>query len=413
MASTVPLVREYAFVIPRLKLGIEQDSLTSIAIFCRYGSTKDVFPIGGLVDIGETAIAAGSRYCRQLVNFVIKPEQLCLFKVLDAVLDLNPVRINMYILDFKGGSFPTVYRTKDGASLLAKTVEALGNKALDDVDDDVFPPSLISTTLWGKPDEAFIYDWYGSFEKALCFDFGVFSTVADIEFNLNDDARTTPHLLKEFTMRRSTFFDIIWSEVTKVLRIRIFAFELKQNWEVGSASAEVHHASTVVLTLPPCHGETDSILDDHWAESKILITNAGIDANSRAAVRIMVGSFAGKLGQWASDNAVLINELNTLPALGAFTEVSYVVNEDLSASEYISLHSLIGLDQQSESLLKYTQAFNHSYDYLKNDISLKAAVILYIRGIKSVSLSTILWSNWKNGKYTTLIALQTDAFEIL
>jgi hypothetical protein len=111
MASTVPLVREYAFVIPRLKLGIEQDSLTSIAIFCRYGSTKDVFPIGGLVDIGETAIAAGSRYCRQLVNFVIKPEQLCLFKVLDAVLDLNPVRINMYILDFKGGSTVTEQRT--------------------------------------------------------------------------------------------------------------------------------------------------------------------------------------------------------------------------------------------------------------------------------------------------------------
>jgi hypothetical protein len=105
--------------------------------------------------------------------------------------------------------------------------------------------------------------------------------------------------------------------------------------------------------------------------------------------------------------------LNTLPALGAFTEVSYVVNEDLAAAEYFNLHSLIGLDQQSESLLEYTQAFNRSYDYLKNDISLKAAAILYIRGIKSVSLSTILWSNWTNGKYTTLIALQTDAFEIL
>jgi hypothetical protein len=169
----------------------------------------------------------------------------------------------------------------------------------------------------------------------------------------------------------------------------------------------------VVPTLPPCHGETDSILDDHWAESKKQITNAGIDVNSRAAVRIMVGSFAGKLGKWASDNAALINELNTLQALGAFTEVSYVVNEDLAAAEYFNLLSLIGLDQQSESLLEYTQAFNRSYDYLKNDISLKAAAILYIKGIKSVSLSTILWSNWTNGKYTTLIALQTDAFEIL
>ncbi len=150
MASTVPLVREYAFVVLRLNMGIEQNSLTSLAIFCRYGSTKDVFHVGGLVDIGETAIAAGSIYCRQLINFVVKPEQLCLFKVLDAILDLNPIRINMCILDVKVGSFPTVYRTQDAASQLANTVEALGNKALDDVDDDVFPPPVISTILWGN-----------------------------------------------------------------------------------------------------------------------------------------------------------------------------------------------------------------------------------------------------------------------
>ena len=94
MASTVPLVREYAFVILRLKTGTVQSSLTSSAIFCRYGSTKDVFPIGGLVDIGESAIVAGSRYRRQLINFVLTShEQLCLFKVLDAISDPNPVRI--------------------------------------------------------------------------------------------------------------------------------------------------------------------------------------------------------------------------------------------------------------------------------------------------------------------------------
>jgi hypothetical protein len=96
MASTVTLVREYAFMVFRLKVGMEQSFVTSSAIFCRYGSTKDVFPIGGLVDIGESAIVAGSRYCRQLISFVLNsPEQLCLFKVFDAILDVNPVRINM------------------------------------------------------------------------------------------------------------------------------------------------------------------------------------------------------------------------------------------------------------------------------------------------------------------------------
>ena len=66
MASTIPLVREYAYVVLRLKMGMEQNSWTTSSILCRYGDTNDVFPIGRLVDIGETPIAAGSRYCRYL-----------------------------------------------------------------------------------------------------------------------------------------------------------------------------------------------------------------------------------------------------------------------------------------------------------------------------------------------------------
>jgi len=59
MTSTVPLVREYAFVGLRLKIDIRQNSLTSSTILCRYGDRYDVFSIGGLVAIGETPIAAG------------------------------------------------------------------------------------------------------------------------------------------------------------------------------------------------------------------------------------------------------------------------------------------------------------------------------------------------------------------
>jgi hypothetical protein len=210
MATTLPLVREYAFVILRLKRGTKQNSLTSSAIFYRYGGTKDVFPIGGLVYIGETAIAAGSRYCRQLINFVLKSlEQLHLLKVLDGLMDLNAVRINMYILDDKIGFLSIVYRTQYCVSQLANIVDALGNNTLDDVDDVVFPPPVMSTTLWEKYDEAFIYDWYGSADKTLCFDFGVSSIVADIESNLNDDVRTTPHMLGIFVMRNLINFTTI------------------------------------------------------------------------------------------------------------------------------------------------------------------------------------------------------------
>ena len=64
MASTVPLGLEYAYVLFRLKLDMQHNSLTSLAILCRYGVTNDLFPIDRLVDIGETPIAADSRLYR-------------------------------------------------------------------------------------------------------------------------------------------------------------------------------------------------------------------------------------------------------------------------------------------------------------------------------------------------------------
>ena len=53
-------------------MSIQQNLLASYEILCRYGDTKDVLPIGGLVDIGETPIATDSRYYRQVINFVLE-----------------------------------------------------------------------------------------------------------------------------------------------------------------------------------------------------------------------------------------------------------------------------------------------------------------------------------------------------
>ena len=94
-------------------------------------------------------------------------------------------------------------------------------------------------------------------------------------------------------------------------------------------------------------------------------------------------------------------------------EVNYIINEDLAASEYAHLEYLITLDQNGESLTKYTHAFNYSYGYLKNEISLKMAAIWYIKGLKSLSLSAQLQSNWINGTYTDLLlTLQTHAIDV-
>ena len=37
---------------------------------------------------------------------------------------------------------------------------------------------------------------------------------------------------------------------------------------------------------------------------------------------------------------------------------------------------------------------------------------MYIKGVKSLSLTRQLWLNWTNGKYTDLSTLQTDAMDI-
>ena len=59
MASTVPLVLEYTCVLLGLKMDMQQNSSTSPTIYTlSIWGYDNVFPIGGMVDIGETPIAA-------------------------------------------------------------------------------------------------------------------------------------------------------------------------------------------------------------------------------------------------------------------------------------------------------------------------------------------------------------------
>ncbi len=69
-----------------------------------------MFPIGGLVAIGETPIVAGSRYYGRLIIFVLKlHDNLCLFRVLKGLKDLMLVRISLYILDVKAECLTMLY----------------------------------------------------------------------------------------------------------------------------------------------------------------------------------------------------------------------------------------------------------------------------------------------------------------
>ena len=72
MASSVPPVNNYVYIVIRLKMVERVNSLVRTTLLCHYGETNDIFPSGGMVQPGETLTAATFRYCRHLVNFGIE-----------------------------------------------------------------------------------------------------------------------------------------------------------------------------------------------------------------------------------------------------------------------------------------------------------------------------------------------------
>ena len=72
MASSVPPIPNYFYVVIRLKKAESINSLVRTTLLCHYGETQDVFPIGGLLQPGETLTAAAIRYYRHLVYFRIE-----------------------------------------------------------------------------------------------------------------------------------------------------------------------------------------------------------------------------------------------------------------------------------------------------------------------------------------------------
>jgi len=118
-----------------------------------------------------------------------------------------------------------------------------------------------------------------------------------------------------------------------------------------------------------------------------------------------VSPFTGQLGNWVAYHADEIFKLDNIDAVTAYVRVSFS-NEDL---EGMNLDSLIKSDQFDKSLHEYTQEFNSSYSYWKDDISVKAVAYLYIEDLKVGALRADLMTNSQASKYDSLLTLQNDA----
>ena len=98
MASSTPH-SNHVYVIIRLKMSDNVNGLAR-SLFCHYGEIDDSFLIGGLVDPNETLMACVTRHCRRLVDFRLKPShRLYLAKVINGVVDHEPVKISIYVVD--------------------------------------------------------------------------------------------------------------------------------------------------------------------------------------------------------------------------------------------------------------------------------------------------------------------------
>ena len=188
------------------------------------------------------------------------------------------------------------------------------------------------------------------------------------------------------------------------MRSKIFVRDLQIKGTV-SITCPLADMSWFLQKLEHCSGENAQILHNHLKQYKLRIKGFGIDLDSREAVTVVVSSFTGHLGNWAANHDDEILKLESIDALNAYVRVNFS-NEDL---EGMNLYSLIKLDQYDKYLNEHTQEFNSFYSYWEEDISVKTATYLYIRGLKVGALRADLITNREACKHDSLIALQNDA----
>jgi len=122
MASSVPLVPNYAYVVIRLRMVESVNSLIDTILLCHYGETNDIFPIGALVQPGETLRTATIRHCRHVVNFRIEQnDRLYIAKEMDGFMDHELVKIAILIIDVLCGRLKWRARHHTPALVVAVT----------------------------------------------------------------------------------------------------------------------------------------------------------------------------------------------------------------------------------------------------------------------------------------------------
>jgi len=206
MASSVLLVPNYVYVVIRIKITDNINSLVGSTSHCHYGETHDVFPIVGLVHSSETLTTATIRYCRHLVNFRIEQNyRLYIAKELDGFMDNEPIKINIFITDVLFNRL--TWRARHHTTAFAVAVTNNINEvvvALEHFPGPIPPidlPTSLTTKICGIFDNFGIYHLDDLIDKPKCIDNGDFVIAREIEDNIGANAGIAPTLNGNIPMR--------------------------------------------------------------------------------------------------------------------------------------------------------------------------------------------------------------------
>ncbi len=202
-ASTVPYFRYYVYIVCRLNLTANIKYLVPSYLFYHYGDTNDVFPIGGLVDIGETLIALILRYLRELVGFRLAngfPMFPC--NVVDGYKDHEPIKNRLYVIDvlWDHCRYRNSYNALSmGSKLIADMARLARHNSVGVVNHLATPTSVECPMI---DDLMITVHYWDSYEiKSCCFDECELDSAYQIKGNLGADASIVPLFHDKTVMR--------------------------------------------------------------------------------------------------------------------------------------------------------------------------------------------------------------------
>jgi hypothetical protein len=208
------------------------NSLVGSTLLCHYGETHDLFPIGGLVQPGETLTTGVIRHCRHLVNnFRIEQnDRLYIAKELDEFMDHEPAKITILITNILFNRLK--WRARHHTPALAVAVTDNINEAVIALEQLPGPisstdlPTSLTTGMCGIFDNFSIYPWDDFIDKSICFDYGDFVTAREIEDTIGADAGIVPTLMDNIPMKDYNGSNKDWTEFIKILRSKMFDRDL-------------------------------------------------------------------------------------------------------------------------------------------------------------------------------------------